>query len=90
MAPLASGGYSISAPLDSRCTAARAVILAHDIMNEEIRAGLEHASLEQYEKVVYFEPDFVAGYMYRVRAARHAGWGGLALIICVNRRSRRG
>jgi cephalosporin hydroxylase len=76
----------IRALLDSRCTA-RAVILVHDSMNEEIRAGLEHAGLEDYEKVVYFEPDFVPGYIYRVGAARHAVWGGLALIICDGRRS---
>ena len=56
-------------------------------MNEEIRAGLEHAGLQDYEKVVYFEPDFVPGYIYRVGTARHAVWGGLALIVCDNRRS---
>jgi hypothetical protein len=76
----------LRALLDSPCTA-RAVILAHDSMNEEIRAGLEHAGLDDYQKVVYFEPDFVPGYLYRVGAARHAVWGGLALIICDNQRS---
>jgi len=76
----------LRALLDSPCTA-RAVILAHDSMNEEIRAGLEHAGLEDYEKVVYFEPDFVPGYIYREGAARHAVWGGLALIVCDHRRS---
>jgi hypothetical protein len=76
----------LRALLDSPCTA-RAVILVHDSMNEEIRAGIEQAGLEDYEKVVYFEPDFVAGYVYRVGAARHALWGGLALIICDSRRS---
>lgn len=72
--------------LDAPCTA-RAVILVHDSMNEEIRAGIEKAGLEDYEKVVYFEPDFVPGYIYRVGAARHTVWGGLALIICESRRS---
>jgi Methyltransferase domain len=73
--------------LDSPCTA-RSVILVHDSMNEEIRAGLEHTGLEGYQKVVYYEPDFVPGYIYRVGAARHAVWGGLALIVCDAERSR--
>ena len=76
----------LHALLGSPCTA-RAVILVHDSMNEEIRAGLEHAGLQDYEKVVYFEPDFVPGYIYRVGSARHAVWGGLALIVCDSRRS---
>jgi cephalosporin hydroxylase len=66
---------------------ARAVILVHDSTNEEIRAGVESAGLDSYEKVVYYEPDFVPGYIYRVGAARHAAWGGLALILCDTRRS---
>ena len=72
--------------LESPCTA-RAVILVHDSMNEEIRAGLEHARIEDYDKVVYYEPDFVPGYIYREGAARHAVWGGLALIVCDAQRS---
>ena len=76
----------LRALLDAPCTA-RAVILVHDSMNEEIRAGLEKVGLEGYQKVVYFEPDFVPGYIYRVGAARHAVWGGLGLIICDTRRS---
>jgi hypothetical protein len=76
----------LRALLDAPCTA-RAVILVHDSMNEEIRAGIERAGLEDYEKVVYFEPDFVPGYIYRAGAARHAVWGGLALIVCDTHRS---
>jgi Methyltransferase domain len=72
--------------LDSPCTA-RSVILVHDSGNEEIRAGLEQAGIEHYDKVVYYEPDFVPGYVYRTGSARHAAWGGLALIICDSRRS---
>jgi cephalosporin hydroxylase len=47
----------LRALLDSPCTG-RSLILVHDSMNEEIRAGLERSGLEDYEKVVYFEPDF--------------------------------
>jgi cephalosporin hydroxylase len=67
--------------LDSPATA-RSVILVHDSMNDEIRAGIEAAGIEEYSSVVYFEPDFVPGYVYRDGVARHMAWGGLALIIC--------
>lgn len=63
-------------------TTASSVILVHDSMNEEIRAGIEAAGIEQHDGVVYFEPDFVPGYVYRTGVARHSAWGGLALIIC--------
>lgn len=76
----------LRALLESPCTA-RTVILVHDSMNEEIRAGIGHASVEDCEKVVYYEPDFVSGYIYRAGAARHAVWGGIALIICDTQRS---
>ncbi len=72
--------------LDSPCTA-RAVILVHDSVNEEIRTGIEHAGIDAYDKVVYLEPDFVPGYVYRTGSARRMAWGGLALIICDTRRS---
>lgn len=67
--------------LDSPATA-RSVILVHDSMNEEIRAGIEAAGIEEYDSVVYFEPDFIPGYVYREGVARDMAWGGLALIIC--------
>jgi hypothetical protein len=76
----------LCALLDSPCTA-RSVILVHDSMNEEIRAGLEQAGIEEYDKVVYFEPDFVPGYVYKTGSARGMVWGGLALIICDSHRS---
>jgi cephalosporin hydroxylase len=67
--------------LGSPCTA-RSVILVHDSTNAEIRAGIEAAGIEECDSVVYFEPDFVPGYVYRAGVARHMAWGGLALIIC--------
>jgi hypothetical protein len=72
--------------LDSPCTA-RAVILLHDSMNEEIRAALESFGLEHHERIVYYELDFVPGYVYREGSARNAVWGGLALILCDTARS---
>lgn len=69
-------------------TTARAVILVHDSMNGEVRAGIESVALEQYEQVVYYELDFVPGYMYREGSARDSIWGGICLILCDEHRSR--
>lgn len=66
---------------------ARSVIVVHDSMNEEVRAGIESVKLDDYEKVVYYELDFVPGYMYRGGSAHHAVWGGLGLIVCDAHRS---
>jgi hypothetical protein len=73
--------------LDSPTTA-RSAILVHDTMNEEVRAGIESVSLGAYEKVVYYELDFVPGYVYKEGAARNSVWGGLGLILCDCARSR--
>ena len=61
---------------------ARSAILVHDSMNEEVRAGIESVGLDGYEKVVYYELDFVPGYMYREGTALNSVWGGLSLILC--------
>lgn len=66
--------------LESPC-AARSVILVHDTMNPEVRAGVESVSLDSYPRVVYYEIDFVPGYVYRKGAARNSAWGGLGLIL---------
>jgi hypothetical protein len=56
-------------------------------MNAEVRAGIESVGLDDYEQVVYYELDFVPGYIYREGSARHAVWGGIALILCDVQRS---
>jgi hypothetical protein len=66
---------------------ARSVIVVHDSMNAEVRAGIESVGLDGYEKVVYHELDFVPGYMYREGAARNSVWGGIGLILCDTHRS---
>jgi hypothetical protein len=68
-------------------TTARSVILIHDSMNAEVRAGIESIALDDYEKVVYHELDFVPGYVYREGCARNSIWGGIALILCDSHRS---
>jgi cephalosporin hydroxylase len=62
------------------CTA-RSAILVHDTMNAEVRAGVESVSLDQHPGVVYYELDFVSGYVYRRGVAQDMAWGGLGLIL---------
>jgi hypothetical protein len=59
----------------------RSVILVHDTMNPEVRAGVESAEIENCPGVVYFEPEFVPGYVYRTGVCRGGVWGGLGLIL---------
>jgi hypothetical protein len=63
------------------------VILVHDSMNAEVRAGIESVELDSHPHVVYFELDFVPGYVYRVGAAANTAWGGLALVVTGPERS---
>jgi len=63
--------------LDSPATA-RSVILVHDTMNAEIRSGIESLRLDDHPKIVYYEPDFVPGYVYQEGECRGAVWGVLA------------
>lgn len=59
----------------------RTVIVAHDTMNESVRAGLEQVDYERIAKVAYVELDFVPGYMVREPSRRYQLWGGLGLIV---------
>ena len=67
----------------------RAVIVAHDTANEEVRDGLLAAGIHDHPGVAYADLDFVAGHL----SARgpYAGqlWGGLGLIV-VDREARAG
>jgi cephalosporin hydroxylase len=60
---------------------ARCAILVHDTMNAEIRAAIESLQLDNYAKIVYYELDFVPGYMYRDGECSGAVWGGLGLLL---------
>lgn len=59
----------------------RSVILLHDTMNAEVRAGIESVGLDRHPSVVYIELDFVPGYVYRRGSARDTAWGGLGLVV---------
>lgn len=65
----------------------RTVILVHDSMNAEVRAGIQSVGFDDYEKVVYHELDFVPGYTYAEGAVRGSVWGGIALVMTDLQRS---
>ncbi len=65
----------------------RSVILVHDTANPEVRAGIESVGLGGYDKVIYYELDFVPGYIYNDGIARGMIWGGLGLVMTGDRRS---
>lgn len=66
--------------------AATTVIVLHDTMNPEVRAGIEQAGIEAHPRVVYFEPDFVPGYEFRGGHFGGQVWGGLGLIVTGSQR----
>ena len=59
----------------------RTVIVCHDTMNEETRAGIEAAGVAGFEKVRLFQMDMLSGYMGRLEPFRGQLWGGLGLIV---------
>jgi hypothetical protein len=72
--------------LASTCST-RTVILVHDTMNPEVRAGIASGAFHERPAVVYYELDFVPGYVYRRGTARDTAWGGLGLILTDTERS---
>jgi Methyltransferase domain len=59
----------------------RTVIVCHDTMNEETRAGIKAAGLADFEKVRLVELDLLTGYMGRLVPFTGQLWGGLGLIV---------
>jgi hypothetical protein len=57
------------------------LILLHDTMNAETRAGIERVELSTRSKVVYHELDFVPGYEFVGGHFDQQIWGGLGLVI---------
>jgi hypothetical protein len=59
----------------------RTVILAHDTLNEDVRAGLASIDYAAYEKVAWVDLDFIPGYVARLPARLGEVWGGLGLVV---------
>lgn len=70
--------------LDSSATRST-LILLHDTMNEETRAGIEGVDLSAHSAVVYHELDFVPGYEFLGGHFDGQVWGGLGLVITGDR-----
>ena len=58
-----------------------AIILIHDVNNEQVRRGVDAVRYRAWRKVAYVELDCVPGYMFREERLRHELWGGLGLIV---------
>ena len=56
------------------------VIVAHDIANERVRAGLDAVPYGAFPKIAHVDLDFVPGGLYVDRFAGEL-WGGLGLIL---------
>ncbi len=70
--------------LDSSATRST-LILLHDTMNEETRAGIEGVELSARSNVVYHELDFVPGYEFVGGHFDGQLWGGLGLVVTGDR-----
>jgi hypothetical protein len=57
------------------------VVVMHDTTNEDVRAGLLAASLDEHPSVAYLDLDFVAGHLSGTGAYAGQLWGGLGLVI---------
>jgi hypothetical protein len=63
------------------------LILLHDTMNVETRAGIERVGLSTHPNVVYHELDFIPGYEFVGGHFDGQVWGGLGLVITGDRRA---
>lgn len=58
------------------------VIVLHDTINEEVRAGMDAVDYRSYDKVRLYEPDAIPGTMSLHPSYLGQMWGGLGLIVC--------
>ena len=59
----------------------RSVILLHDTLIDEVRAGLKRVDYAREPKVVHTDLDFVGGHLSRDGSFHHQLWGGLGLLV---------
>lgn len=57
------------------------VILLHDTLNDDVRAGLTRIDYDAEPKVAHVELDFVGGHLSDGGPFHHQLWGGLGLIV---------
>ncbi len=59
----------------------RTVILMHDTLNDEVRAGFARVDYDAEDKVVHSDLDFVVGHLSRGGDFHHQLWGGMGLVL---------
>ena len=57
------------------------VILIHDTMNDEVRAGVARIDVAGERKVMHFDLEFLAGRLHYGDGLHHQLWGGLGVIV---------
>jgi hypothetical protein len=57
------------------------VIVLHDTLNDEVRAGLARIDVAAEPKIVRFEAEFVAGRLHYRDGLHHQLWGGLGVMV---------
>jgi hypothetical protein len=57
------------------------VIVFHDTMNDEVRAGLARVDIEAEPKVTHYDPDFLAGRLHYGSDLHHQLWGGFGVMV---------
>jgi Methyltransferase domain len=59
----------------------RAIVLAHDTLNQDVRGGLDAVPYPDIDKVAFVDLDFIGGYVPAESPIRGECWGGLGLVI---------
>ncbi|MBV9047409.1 MAG: class I SAM-dependent methyltransferase, partial [Solirubrobacterales bacterium] len=57
------------------------VIVLHDTMNDEVHAGLTRIDAAAERKIVYYDPNFLAGRLSYGDGLHHQLWGGLGIMV---------
>jgi hypothetical protein len=60
---------------------ASTVIVAHDTMNDEVRAGLSRIEASAEPKIAYYDLEFLPGRLHHGGNLHHQLWGGLGVMV---------
>jgi hypothetical protein len=59
----------------------RTVIILHDSLNDDVRAGFKRIDYAAEPKVVYADLDFIGGHLSHQGPFHHELWGGLGIVV---------
>lgn len=66
--------------LDSEAVSS-SIIVVHDTMNDEVRAGLARIDASTEPKIAYHDPHFLPGRLHYGYGLHHQLWGGLGVMV---------